>query len=564
LIPALCICAAVSPLSAQILGNGGFESDLSEWSSATVNGSSATFTLTNAKVHSGSKALRVDVATAGLANNSVVLSHTAFSSVVNRLYILRFWALAAQRNAILDINLKGATRNSECHFQVYDSLGAGWQMYQYCFNADETPLSLELKFNAATTYYLDDVEIVDETDPVIDVSTQYMWQTFLNGWGWVSGDNDVSVPLPDGRIAWILNDSFLGTPNDHTNVLSEGTMINNLIVVQEGLFNRQLRSVFAGSQAAPVSLFKPATAGAIYWICDGIIENGKLKVMLQEWKDLSFSGKAAVATVSLPELSVENITETAYHGSDIPYAILEEADYNYIYTVERAGPFEVYSRVARVPRGNIGSTEPWEFYSTDDSWSSDFAKAKRIIPGVEASSVVKLGPENYVLSGVPHLSDEIAVWFAQSPVGPWTNKTVIAKIPREEGVLAYMGHIHEGTEHNGIYTLSYSIYPFGGGVPQQLSDKTIYVPYYVKADLKKLSPFSPVSTKLPLAPHSPNGLRQGRCRVEISHSESDRISRGGGEVYDITGRKLTGSHLSNMRGRVGVFIVRQTAQPAKR
>jgi hypothetical protein len=96
------------------------------------------------------------------------------------------------------------------------------------------------------------------------------------------------------------------------------------------------------------------------------------------------------------------------------------------------------------------------------------------------------------MSGVPNLSDEFCVWFSQTPWGPWGHKTVIYKIPREEGVLFYLGHIHNRpeSEHTGVYTLSCSLYPFGGYVPQQLADKGTYLPIYMKANLKALSPYS--------------------------------------------------------------------------
>jgi len=479
---------------AQIVSNSGFESSLTNWTTSTINGSSATFTITSntGLLHTGTKALTVVVTNSGTASNSVKLTHSSFTTSTARTYLLRFWALSSVRDNQINVNLKGSTTSNQCLFKIWnrmDTNGNGWQMYQYAFKTTETPTTLELNFNNVGTYYLDDVEIIDDTDAKVNVTTQYLWQNNLSGWGWISGDNDVSTELPDGRIAWLYNDSFMGTPNSHSNVLNFNAMINNLIVTQST--GGTLSSIYGGTQSSPSSLFLPTTSGNLFWICDGIVENNKLKILLQEWSGGNYASKASVATLSLPGLTVDNIVPTSYTGSDIPYSILEDDDYNYIYTVERAGTFEIYSRVARVPKGTLNTSVLWEFYSNSNTWSRDFSQAKRIISGVEASSVIKLGKNNYCLSGVSHLSNELCVWFATSPVGPWGNKAIVYTIPQEEGMLAYMGHINAGTGKNqGLFTLSYSVYPFGGGWDQQLSDKGIYIPYYAKANLRALSPYT--------------------------------------------------------------------------
>jgi len=83
---------------------------------------------------------------------------------------------------------------------------------------------------------IDDVEVLDDTHEVLDLQTQYMWQNNLKGFGWVSGDNDVSVLLPDGRTAWIFSDSFVGNNYPEESFLRTGTMVNNLIV---GWYHRE-------------------------------------------------------------------------------------------------------------------------------------------------------------------------------------------------------------------------------------------------------------------------------------------------------------------------------------
>lgn len=86
--------AALISKSQPLLTNGGFENNLTGWSTATNNGSNATFTITNdvLHVHSGSQGLIVNVINTGTANNSVTFSATPVKLNKKGYYLLRFWA----------------------------------------------------------------------------------------------------------------------------------------------------------------------------------------------------------------------------------------------------------------------------------------------------------------------------------------------------------------------------------------------------------------------------------------------------------------------------------------
>lgn len=486
--------AAPTPL----LANGGFENDLNNWTTATGSGAAA-FTITTAAlyVHNGSKALAVNVTNKGAAN-SVNLSSGQLTLSDTGTYMLRFWAIAQQRNALLDVNLKGATTDNTCHYQIYnrfDNTQNGWQMYQYCFKVTESPVTLQMSFNTNTTYYLDDVEIINEsTNPNIDVKNQYYWQNNFNeSYGWLSGDNNNPVVLPDKRIAWVYNDSFMGANNPHSNVLSSGAIINNLVVVQDGT---QLKSVYGGSPGHPQSLFNPGN-GNYFWHAGGIVENNQLEILLIEINGGNYAGHSWVGTLSLPDLTVTGLTQLPVTGTTSPNAIIHDTDYDYIYFGESSSQFEMHTKVARVPAGQFNSQTPWQFYESDGTWGNSFANAMQMVEGSSAGNVIKLDSANYVLAAVPNLSSEIDVWFGKSPVGPWVNQTTVYNIPQEEGILAYEGHLVAQPDSDGMYTMGYSVYPFvnepngsSGSVAMQIADKTTYVPCYERVDLKKLSPFT--------------------------------------------------------------------------
>jgi hypothetical protein len=477
-----------------ILTNGGFENNLNGWQTALNNGASATFNITNDAlyVHSGIQGLIVNVTRAGTAQNAVTLSAAPVKLDKKGYYLLRFWALAKQRNASLDINLKEGNTDNTCHFKIWnrrDTTHNQWQMYQYAFKVTERHNTLQFNFNTATTYYLDDVEIVnDETNPELDVRAQYDWQNNFNEtYGWLSGDNNNPVLLPDNRVAWVYNDSFMGPEDPHTNVLTSPKMINNLVVIQKG---DSLNSIYGGNASKPSSLFIPGN-GNEFWQSGGVIEDGMLKIILIEIKNgLSFAGYTWIGTLSLPDLAVVSLHRLPATLNTSPNCVIQDGDYDYLYFDSKRATI-----VGRVPKGQLDSQTPWEFYTGNNEWSTDITQAVHLVENVAAGNVIKIGPDNYAMSGIPNLSGQVAVWFAKSPVGPWIDKKIIYHIPQEEGLLAYEGHVNP-LGNKGVYTFTYSLYPFvQNPVAMQLADKTTYVPGFVKANLLELSPFTNKNTK---------------------------------------------------------------------
>src|SRR4051812_31485774 len=80
--------------SAQILTNGGFENDWTDWTTSASLGAVATFSLDNTttNVHSGSKAAKVSVAKTGSDIQAVQLQHQAFNPSGDSVHLLTFWA----------------------------------------------------------------------------------------------------------------------------------------------------------------------------------------------------------------------------------------------------------------------------------------------------------------------------------------------------------------------------------------------------------------------------------------------------------------------------------------
>ena len=521
----------VTASQAQSIDNGGFEKGLWNWTRTDKPGVQANVQTIIERSHGTGNSLQVSIS--GSGRDSLVRIATGNIPLdTGRIYMLRFWAIAKDRAANVDARIGTPAVYRQCHFEVYDSDGP-WHMYQYLFKPRGKEGAVTLLFGSPSTFWIDDVELLDDRDTLLDLKTQFMWQSAHLGYGWISGDDDVSVPLPDGRNAWILNDSFIGMLNDQSNVLKDVKMITNLIVLEEHKPQATLTSVFGGTIAEPKALFPP-TAYTLYWISDAMVAGGKLQVLLQEWNwAYKFTNRAFVATLSLPALKVESMIKTAYNGSDIPGAMLQEKDYTYIYTAQRVDTLNRYTRIARIPGGLIDPKATWQFLAEDRTWTADTARAARMIAGTEIASVVKLGDSNYVFSGVPNLKSELAVRFAKTPIGPWTAPVTVYHVPEESGILPYLGHIHKGTKKDGVYTLSVSLFPHKGGWFQQLSDRGCYLPQYVRVDLEKLSPYTrKVPTRITKAP------ARTRARGAAAHKQSGAFSLTGRRIPVKEGREI--------------------------
>src|SRR5688572_17696434 len=68
--------------------------------------------------------------------------------------------------------------------------------------------------------------------PMSAATLNAMWTAYGDAGGhWTGGDSTVSVPLPDGRVAWLFSDTFLGTVNaDHSRPANTPMVSNTLVV----------------------------------------------------------------------------------------------------------------------------------------------------------------------------------------------------------------------------------------------------------------------------------------------------------------------------------------------
>jgi hypothetical protein len=478
----------------QIVTNGGFESGLAGWSSSLSGNGSATFANVSDYVHNGSSALRVTVNNPGTASNSVRIVSGSFAASSSDMYVLRFWANTDTLDANLGVNLPGATPvYPQIHFEVStNSMATGdehYQEYMYAFKASGM-VSIAFNFQTPAKYWLDDVEVLDVTNnDGFDVPMTYLWQ--WGEWnfvqtnslkiGWTGGDNDKSCLLPDGSAAWIFNDSYattLSTSSFYSNVRGNSSLPRNCVVHQIGT-----NLIWMNNGAS--TFFVPTNTANLYWIGGSVVETNKLVVLLNEINANAITNvNMAVATLSLPGLTLDGITKLASPGTD-DFSPLVKGDDGYYYIYNGA-------KVARVPSGGLAVDSAWKYWN-GTGWVTDHTQ-NVAIPNFQGWSVMQLGTSNYCAVYSPALSLNICAQFAPTPMGPWGGGIVIASVPDQggEGIFSvYMPNICAGTGSNGVYTVGYS----DNGCTESwfsktYSDRSWYNPHFVIANLRQLSPFT--------------------------------------------------------------------------
>lgn len=530
------------PSKSRLISNGSFEADLSGWSNLVSDGGAATFEIdtVDSVVHSGYKSLKASVTALGSKSTSVQTS-MVFDASKDSIHLLQFWARSSVDTADLVAAIIDGKDTIKCHFRIrigwYNDSSdpknshGGWHQYRFPFKSKNPSAILKFYYRTVSDYHLDDVEVLDQSDGTIDVYTTYMWHHNRTGYGWYNADNDVSVTLPDGRVAWFFNDSFLGINNPFDNVFTNGNFVRNSMVVQDK--NKKLTTMYSKVGGNGNTYFIPTEPdpngypNQLFWVADGVVEAGKLKEMLVEVDypsggNTQATGRNYLASFNLSTLELESIDRMP-SGYDYE-SILDDGDYYYLYGGVNVG-LGGYTKIARAKKGDlIGASTPWQFYNTKYGWFSIKDSASHVCSYV-ANDAKKLGPGNYALLISDPMSGQEKLTFAPTPVGPWTKSILLFQVPEEVNYWNYMPNFHDDLYTPGKYSISYSVNCYEPWGPS-FNDKYFYWPRYVQADLLKLSPYTNRSNKAIesgktfkiVARHSDKALQVNADGVKVEQS----------------------------------------------
>jgi fibronectin type 3 domain-containing protein len=375
------------------------------------------------------------------------------------------------------------------------------------------------------------------------------------GGHWTGADGTASVPLPDGRTAWLFSDTFLGTVNADGSRPTGSPLVHNTIVVQNG--SSLVNTLHGGTAAAPKELVTPTQEGEYFWVADGTVENGSLKVLYNRYKragsgnlDFEITG-ASLATFALPALTLSSVTDlpltgkTAWGG-----AILEDGAYTYVYGTDQSSALK-FAKVARVPAGGLDGA--WQFW-TGSAWSSTESSAAKILSGVgTAFGVQKVGSQYLLVTQENNavFDPQYPVYTSASPTGPFDAPKYLFIAPEQvpgEPIVSYDAHLHPQLAPSGKLLMSYNVNTLDDA--RTFADASIYRPRFVEI---AWPPATPDPAALPAAPAGMTATLDTAGGVKLTWQPVT-----GATGYYVYQRSVTGGQTHFVRQRSQTAGTQQT------
>jgi len=314
------------------------------------------------------------------------------------------------------------------------------------------------------------------------------------GGQWTGGDDTASVALPDGRVAWLFSDTYLGKVSvDHSRP-RESAFVHNTIVVQQGV--QPVRTLRGGPADHPAALVAPPTADEYYWAQDGVVEGESLRVFYDRYRrdgtglwDFTLVG-SVLATFGLPGLNLERVTALPL-GDRIGWgsAVLGDGGFTYVYGAERVGDALRFAHVARAPAGGLDGA--WEFWTGSD-WSTSVDRSARLLSGVGTSYSVQRAGDRYVLlttEGNLLFNPSIVAYTAPAPTGPWGAPLQLdtpAEAAPGSSTVSYDARLHPELARPGKLLISYNVNSLDAATAY--SDARVYRPRFVEVDWPPAEP----------------------------------------------------------------------------
>ncbi|MFE6281906.1 DUF4185 domain-containing protein [Streptomyces sp. NPDC057877] len=311
---------------------------------------------------------------------------------------------------------------------------------------------------------------------------------------WTGGDGTHSLALPDGRVLWLFSDTYLGRVHPPPNPSGESAawrdttaplVRNSAVVMRDGRLTRTL----------PAPLFPDPAPSQWRWPVAARVEPrspGSTEQVVRVLLWVRAEGQAPwiygvptateVATLSLPDLRVESVTEVLGQrllpdpSRRVLYGttLIERDGWTYVFggdDGQAASRATSSAYVARVPKGRLADPAAWRYWD-GGAWTRAAERAAPVLgderrTGVgSAFSVVRRGG-TYVLftmaAGGAGLTAVTSYW-ACSPTGPWHGPARDFRPPLPGGgptgaevVAAYNPQTHPELGGDGRLVLSYDV-----------------------------------------------------------------------------------------------------------
>ncbi|ACQ80949.1 conserved hypothetical protein [Beutenbergia cavernae DSM 12333] len=315
-----------------------------------------------------------------------------------------------------------------------------------------------------------------------------------SGEGWTGGDSTYSIPLRDGRTAWIFSDTFLGPVNDDGSRPLDAPFLNNSVVVQDR--RGDLTTFHGGTPEEPAAIIPPDEPNHWYWLGDGVeTRRGEIQVVaLKFWYGgggaFDFGWDSTYLATLDPEtfdlVSLEPLPSSA--GIQWASWIEPAVRYTYVYGVEDLGASK-YMHLARVRGSGLSGT--WEYW-TGSGWSRQESASARIMDGVANEYSVARFRDGYLMvTQDTHeaFSARIVGYVACSPTGPFREIGTLYTMPEvgplgsygNPNIFGYNAHEHPELRHADRTILTYNVNSFVSA--ELYEDVTIYRPRFVELEI---------------------------------------------------------------------------------
>jgi len=338
--------------------------------------------------------------------------------------------------------------------------------------------------------------------PQVQATPSADLNTLFNAYGnqgghWTGGDSTVSVPLPDGRVAWLFSDTFLGSVNaDHSRPRT-APFIRNSIVVQQG--NQLVQTMHGGTAQNPATLVTGSNPAHFYWVGAATVQGGALKALYGRYENagegpLGFRRiGTSLVTFNLPALTVASVVDLD-RANKVGWgtAIFTEGGFDYVYGTEDVDGYK-FAHVARATSGNLAA--PWQYWN-GTGWVSDEAQSKRLFSGGgTAFSVVRKDGQIVLVThdGNVGFSPWFVAYTASSPTGPFVGPSYLHKAPEPDGVMkfAYDAQLHQEQADPGKLLMSYNLNSLDED--DNYRDVRIYRPRFVDVTWPRPAPSGPAA-----------------------------------------------------------------------
>ncbi len=316
--------------------------------------------------------------------------------------------------------------------------------------------------------------------------------------GWIGGDGAFSVPMRDGRVAWLFSDTWVGKVREGHRI--ESTMVNNTVGIQRSAFAAVEFTVARDDSGMAKAFITPKDHRGWFWLQAGGMVDGKLLQFFNQvektgepgvwgfrsaglWMGITENPQDEPAKWRTVQTKLPNVVFSPERTLTWGSSVLVEGSSVYIYGTEdirRNGRLERYLVLAHADKRKLSDTRTWKYYD-GAKWSSDIGQVGHLADGFATEHSITRFDRGYLAVYTENgLSSRILGRFSKFPWGPWSRPTTLYNCP-EMGSIAntftYAAKAHASLSRRDEVTLSYVVN--AGDIGQVVRDATLYWPRFV-------------------------------------------------------------------------------------